>query len=105
MVGAGAAGVVVGAQAASSSYCGSFGCVRRQTPNTTWAPSLALAGAAVAAAGYALMFNAPRSDVRPPSSGAGPSSPGDAWRLRRKEPVQKVAQEPPSEETEEAEGR
>jgi hypothetical protein len=86
LVVAGAATTAVGAWHASSSRCTSFGCYSAQTPNTTTAPKVAAAGAAIAAAGYALMLTAPHGDVRSrPVISSGP--PVNAWRLQRKEPA------------------
>jgi hypothetical protein len=82
LVAAGAVAVGIGAQAASSSRCTSFGCYP-QRPSATGA-KLALAGAAVAAAGYAVMANAPQDRARP--AALATNDPNTAWRLVRKDP-------------------
>ena len=95
MVVAGAVTTAIAAQNASHSYCNSFGCVASRRPSGA-ATKVALAGAIVAAGGYALMATAPRGDHKartPP-----PSDPTNAWRLQRKTPI---APEPePASETE-----
>jgi len=96
LVGAGAVAVVVGASAASSTYCGSFGCYQhRPRPGGS---ALAVAGAAVAGAGYALAATAPRGDAQRRVSALPPASAGDAWRLRRKDPPPEPAPEPAEED-------
>ncbi|MET0591938.1 MAG: hypothetical protein ABW133_04515 [Polyangiaceae bacterium] len=99
MVVAGAVTTAIAAQNASHSYCTQFGCTAARTPSRS-ATQLALAGAAVAAGGYALMATAPRGDQKartPP-----PSDPTNAWRLQRKTPI---APDPePAPENDPAEG-
>lgn len=94
MVVAGAVTTAIAAQNASHSYCNSFGCVASRKPSRS-ATKVALAGALVAAGGYALMATAPRGDqkARTPS----PSDPTNAWRLQRKTPI---APPDPASETE-----
>jgi len=91
LVTAGALAAGIGASAASNSRCTSFGCYP-QSPSATGA-KIAVAGLAVAAAGYAVMANAPQDRPRPPSF-ATTSDPNAAWRLVRREPP------PPENETE-----
>jgi hypothetical protein len=97
LFGAGAATAIVGASAASSTHCTAFGCYYRNP--APWGSKAALVGAALAAAGYAVMATAPRGDVQTHPAGPPPPAPGEAWRLRRKNP----APPPPSEPTEERE--
>ena len=87
LVVAGAATTIVGASSASHTYChGAFGCYSRSP--APWGSKMAVAGAALAAAGYAVMATAPRGDAqtRRVSPPLPPPPPGDAWRLRRKDP-------------------
>jgi hypothetical protein len=95
LVGAGAATTVMGASAASSTYCSGFGCYH-QAP-AAWGKDVAAAGAAVAAAGYALMATARHGDSQTRADPHPAPVPGEAWRLRRKDP----APEPPTDPTEE----
>ncbi|HMI82628.1 MAG TPA: hypothetical protein VK550_00975 [Polyangiaceae bacterium] len=96
LVVAGAGATMVGASAASHSSCsGAFGCYYRAP--APWGSKVAVAGAAVAAAGYAAMATAPRGDAQTRRSPPTQTSPEDAWRLQRKKPPT----EPPPESTEE----
>jgi hypothetical protein len=98
MVMAGAATTMVGASTASHSYCsGAFGCYYRSP--APWGTKAAVAGALVAAAGYAVMAAAtPRGDAQTRAS-SPPSTPtGDAWRLRRKDPLPEPSPRPIEEE-------
>jgi hypothetical protein len=95
LVVAGAATTVLGASAASSTYCSEFGCY--QHPPASWGKDVAAAGAALAAAGYAVMATARRGDTQTRSVPPPAAASGEAWRLRRKDP----RPEPPAELTEE----
>jgi hypothetical protein len=85
LVVAGAVTTAVGAQSASSSHCTSFGCTAARVPSSA-GTKVALAGAAVAAGGYALMATAPRGDQKVRT--AMPPDPTNAWRLQRKTPIE-----------------
>ncbi len=85
MVVAGAVTTVVGASNASHSYCTSFGCTTARRPSRG-GTNVALAGAALAAGGYALMATAPRGDVQSGPLPAALDPAANAWRLRRKSP-------------------
>jgi hypothetical protein len=98
LVVAGAAATMVGATAASGSTChGAFGCYYRNP--APWGSKMAVAGAALAAAGYAVMATAPRGDAETRPARL-PPAPGDAWRLRRKDPSPEPPPDPAEEETE-----
>ena len=99
LVVAGAATTMVGASSASHTSCsGAFGCYYR-TP-APWGSKVAVAGAAVAAAGYAAMATAPRGDAQTRRSPPAQSAPEDPWRLRRKDPLPEPPPEPADEERE-----
>ena len=98
LVMAGAATTIVGASSASHSFCsGAFGCYYRNP--APWGSKAAVAGALVAAAGYAVMAAAaPRGDAQTRSSPPPSTSTGDAWRLRRKDPLPEPSPKPIEEE-------
>ena len=93
---AGATAVAVGAQSSSHTYCGVDGVCVRQRP---WkaGPALAVAGAGMALAGYALQESA-HGDLPSPSPAAPPPPPQDEQRLARppaQAPASSATEEPP----------
>ena len=83
LVTAGALAAGIGASAASNSRCSSFGCYPQQGSKT--GAKIALAGLAVAAAGYAIAEAARRQD-RSGSRPSDPPSDPNGWRLVRRDP-------------------
>ena len=84
LVAGGAIAAGIGASAASSSQCTSFGCYP-QKPHPAGA-KIAVAGLAAAAAGYALMETSHQDRAPSPPSRATGATPSN-WRLVRQDPV------------------
>jgi hypothetical protein len=83
----GAAVATIGATAASNTFCGRYGCYS-QNSKGSGAAKAALAGVAIAAAGYALMESARQQDraLSSPAHAPTPSATPTCCRLVRKDP-------------------
>jgi hypothetical protein len=95
LVTGGAVVATAGALAASSSYCAAPSVCYNQANNSKEAIKYALAGATVAAAGYALIETAPED--RPASKAGTPNSAPTCCRLQRRDPLSASEEEPKKE--------